>query len=149
MPPRVSAGILLYRRRAGAVEILLAHPGGPFFAKKDEGHWTIPKGEPDDNEDLLAAAKREFEEETGIKPSGEFIELGSITQKGGKEVYGWAFEGTLPGEFRHTCNTVSLEWPPRSGKFKDFPEVDKVEFFNLDDAKRKIKEAKIPLIEKL
>ncbi len=148
-----SAGLMMYRINNNTPEILLAHPGGPFFAKKDDGHWTIPKGEPDDNEDLLPAAKREFEEETGIKPGAlsgvEFIELGSITQKGGKEVFGWAFEGTLPAEYKHTCNTVRLEWPPRSGKFQDFPEVDKVEFFNLDEAKKKIKEAQIPLIEKL
>lgn len=144
-----SAGLMMYRMNIGKPEILLAHPGGPFFAKKDDGHWTIPKGEPDEDEDLLIAAKREFEEETGIKPNGEFIELGSITQKGGKEVWGWAFEGNLPPEYRHTCNSVRLEWPPRSGKFQEFPEVDKVEFFNLDDAKKKIKETQIPLIERL
>src|SRR5205085_2884315 len=127
-----SAGLMMYRITNGVPEILLAHPGGPFFAKKDDGHWTIPKGEPDDNEDLLPAAKREFEEETGILPAGEFIGLGSIIQKGGKEVFGWAFEGILPAEYKHICNTVRLEWPLRSGKFQDFPEVDRVEFFNLD-----------------
>jgi len=144
-----SAGLMMYRINDGKPEILLAHPGGPFFAKKDDGHWTIPKGEPDENEELLLAAKREFEEETGIKADGEFIELGSITQKGGKEVSGWAFEGNLTDDYVHACNTVTLEWPPRSGKFKEFPEVDKVEFFNLEKAKKKIKEAQIPLIERL
>lgn len=149
-----SAGLMMFRTYSGKIEILLAHPGGPFFSKKDDGHWTIPKGEPDENEDLLLAAKREFNEETGINPIIEFpdavyIELGSITQKGGKEVSGWAFEGSLADGYVHSCNTVTIEWPPRSGKFKDFPEVDKVEFFNIEEAKKKIKEAQVPLIEKL
>ena len=146
---RVSAGILMFRRKNGSLELFLAHPGGPFFFKKDEGHWTIPKGEPDENEDLIDAAKREFEEETGIKPVGGLIELGSITQKGGKEVFGWAVEGDLPENFEHKCNTVNLEWPPKSGEYKAFPEIDKVEFFNVSDAKKKIKEAQIPFIERL
>jgi predicted NUDIX family NTP pyrophosphohydrolase len=146
---KLSAGLLMYRLHDGKPEVLLAHPGGPFFAKKDAGHWTIPKGEPDENEDLFITAKREFTEETGITPSGDFIELGSIIQKGGKEVFAWAFEGNLDDNFVHSCNTVKLEWPPRSGNFKDFPEVDKVEFFNAGDAKKKIKEAQIPFIERL
>jgi|SRR4030095_11010597 len=149
MKKRVSAGLLMYRKKGNDVEVLLAHPGGPFFAKKDEGHWTIPKGEPDDAEDLLITARREFEEETGINPEGNFIPLDSIIQKGGKEVFAWAFEGNIPDGFVHKCNTVKIEWPPRSGKIKDFPEVDRVEFFSVELAKLKIKEAQIPLIERL
>jgi predicted NUDIX family NTP pyrophosphohydrolase len=146
---KVSAGLIMYRKNNGELEVLLAHPGGPFFAKKDDGHWTIPKGEPDEGEDLFITARREFEEETGVVPKGNFIELGSITQKGGKEVFAWAFEGSLPAEYQHTCNTVRLEWPPHSGKFQEFPEVDKIEFFKIIEAKKKIKEAQIPLIERL
>jgi len=146
---RVSGGLLLYRHNEHSLEILLAHPGGPFFSKKDEGHWTIPKGEPDEGEDLFVAAKREFEEETGVVPKGDFVELGSIIQKGGKEVFAWAFEGNISKNHIHTCNTVTIEWPPRSGKFKEFPEVDKIEFYNIDEAKKKIKESQIPFIERL
>lgn len=149
MKKRISAGLLMYRIKENVPEVLLAHPGGPFFAKKDEGHWTIPKGEPDDAEDLLITAMREFKEETGITPVGDFIPLGSIIQKGGKEVIAWAFEGSLPDGFIHECNLVEIEWPPRSGKLKEFPEVDKVEFFSAEKAKEKIKQAQIPLIERL
>lgn len=149
MKKRISAGLLMYRIKENVPEVLLAHPGGPYFAKKDEGHWTIPKGEPDDAEDLLITAMREFKEETGIIPVGEFIPLGSIIQKGGKEVIAWAFEMNLPDGFVHECNLVEIEWPPRSGKFTDFPEVDKVGFFTAEKAKVKIKEAQIPLIVRL
>lgn len=146
---RVSAGILMYRMLNGELEVLLAHPGGPFFAKKDDGHWSIPKGEPDDDEDLLITAMREFKEETGMTAAGNFVELGSIVQKGGKEVFGWAVEGTLPEGFVHTCNEFEMEWPPRSGKFVNFPEIDKIEFFTAAKAKEKVKAAQIPLIERL
>jgi predicted NUDIX family NTP pyrophosphohydrolase len=146
---KISAGILMYRFIHENAEVLLVHPGGPYFAKKDEGHWSIPKGEPDDGEDLLAAAKREFEEETGLKAEGEFIELGSIIQKGGKEVHGWGVKGDKPENHNHTANLVKIEWPLRSGKKISFPEVDKAEFFSIDEAKKKIKEAQIPLIERL
>jgi|SRR4030095_152377 predicted NUDIX family NTP pyrophosphohydrolase len=146
---RKSAGLLMYRTLNNKLEILLAHPGGPFFAKKDAGNWSIPKGEPDVGEELLNAAKREFEEETGIKPSGDFIELGSIIQKGGKEVFAWAFEGTLPEGFSHSCNTFKIEWPPKSGKITEFKEIDKVEFFDVETAKTKIKETQTPLIDRL
>ena len=146
---RISAGILLYRKKNGILEILIVHPGGPFYKNKDEGHWSIPKGEPDDTEDLLLTAKREFEEETGFKPEGNFIELGSITQKGGKEVFAWAVEGDLPSEHIHISNMFETEWPPRSGKKMSFPEVDKIEFCDVITAKQKIKEAQIPLIERL
>lgn len=147
---RISAGLLMYRIIRHNLEILLAHPGGPFFKNKDDGYWSIPKGEPDDNEDeLLETAKREFEEETGIKPSGMFTELGSILQKGGKTVFCWAFEGDMPEGFIHKCNSFETEWPPHSGKKMQFLEIDKVEFFSSEKAKKKIKDAQIPFIERL
>ena len=150
LPKRVSAGLLMYRIKKNETEVLLAHPGGPFFRNKDDGHWSIPKGEPSDKEsDLLETAKREFEEETGITPGGKFIPLGSILQKGGKTVYGWAFEGDLPDDFVHKCNSFETEWPPHSGKKMMFLEIDKVEFFTIDKAKKKIKQAQIKLIENL
>jgi len=146
---RKSAGLLMYRLKDGKLEVLLAHPGGPYFAKKDEGHWTIPKGEPETDEDLLITAIREFKEETGINASGDFIPLSSIVQKGGKEVFAWAVEGDFPKDFVHECNFFEIEWPPRSGKFEEFPEIDKIEFLDVETAKKKIKEAQIPLVEKL
>ncbi|MCX7877806.1 MAG: NUDIX domain-containing protein [Ignavibacteria bacterium] len=148
-PKRISAGILMYRVRNGNVEVLLAHPGGPYFANKDDGYWSVPKGEPDGSEELLSAAIREFTEETGIEPNGEFLELGSITQKGGKEVFCWAVRGDYPENYVHKCNMIDIEWPPRSGKFVKFPEIDRVEFFSLPDAKTKIKQTQIPLLERL
>jgi predicted NUDIX family NTP pyrophosphohydrolase len=147
---RTSAGLLMYRINRHDLEVLLAHPGGPFFKNKDDGYWSIPKGEPDENEDeLLETAKREFEEETGIKPAGKFIELGNILQKGGKTVHGWAFEGDIPEGFIHKCNSFETEWPPHSGKKMKFLEIDKVEFFSSEKAKKKIKDAQIPFIERL
>lgn len=147
---RLSAGILLYRFSEGKIQFLLAHPGGPFYAKKDDDHWSIPKGEPDDGEiDLLATAKREFMEETGIEINGSFIELGSIIQKGGKEVFAWAAEGDIPKGHTHVANPVVTEWPPRSGKRIEFPEIDRIEFFYEDDSRRKIKAAQIPFINRL
>jgi predicted NUDIX family NTP pyrophosphohydrolase len=146
---RRSAGILMYRIKDGNFEVFLAHPGGPYFAKKDDGHWSIPKGEPEEGEDMLIAAIREFKEETGIKASGNFLPLGSIVQKGGKEVFAWALEGDLPKNFVHECNMIEIQWPPRSGKFLEFPEIDKVEFFDVTAAKKKIKDAQIPFIETL
>ena len=124
-------------------------PGGPFLQRKMKGTGLFPKGEPDDGEELLIAAIREFKEETGILPKGNFMPLGSITQKGGKEVYAWAVEGNFPADFVHECNIIEIEWPPRSGKYEEFPEVDKVEFFSVEAAKKKIKEAQIPIIERL
>lgn len=147
---RISAGLLMYRFNRHVLEVLLAHPGGPFFRNKDDGSWSIPKGEPGDGEaELLETAKREFEEETGITPEGSFIPLGSILQKGGKTVYGWAFEGTLPDGFVHKCNSFETEWPPRSGKKMKFLEIDKVGFFEPQKAKIKIKQTQVPLIERL
>jgi predicted NUDIX family NTP pyrophosphohydrolase len=148
---RLSAGIMMYRINNGELEVFLVHPGGPYFTKKDEDHWSIPKGEPDEDgsEELLVTAIREFKEETGITPVGDFVPLGSITQKGGKEVHAWAVEGNLPEGYVHECNYFEMEWPPHSGKTEEFPEVDKAEFFTVEEAKKKIKAAQIPLIERL
>ncbi len=146
---RVSAGLLMFRRKGSALEVLLVHPGGPFFQRKDEGVWTIPKGEAFPGEDLLARAQTEFEEELGIRPSGNWIELGSIKQKGGKTVHAWAFDGDLPASFQVRSNTFQMEWPPRSGKLKQFPEIDRAEFFADEIARRKINPAQIVLLDRL
>jgi predicted NUDIX family NTP pyrophosphohydrolase len=146
---RVSAGILLYRRPAGLLEVLLAHPGGPFFEGRDEGAWSIPKGEPDPDEPLAEAARREFVEETGHAPGdGPWVDLGSIVQKGGKTVHAWGAEGDLePADARSM--TFELEWPPKSGRVQSFPEIDRVAWFDLVEARRRIKEAQIPLLDRL
>jgi len=146
--PRLSAGLLMYRIKDGAIQVLLAHPGGPFFVKKDDGAWSIPKGEPDTEEDLLITAQREFEEETGLKPTGPFVPLQPVKQKGGKIVHAWAFEGDCdPTAIR--SNTFTMEWPPRSGQQKHFPEIDRAEFFDLATARRKIKSGQVGLIDEL
>src|SRR5689334_11397166 len=126
---RVSAGLLLYRRRETDLEFLLVHPGGPFFLRKDESSWSIPKGEAQAAEDLLARAKIEFAEELGFSPRGDFLSLGAVRQKGGKTVRAWAVEGDLPDDFVLRSNTFELEWPPRSGRMQSFPEIDRAEFF--------------------
>ena len=146
--PRLSAGLLMYRIRDGAIEVLLAHPGGPFFAKKDEGSWSIPKGEPDDDEELLVTAQREFEEETGVSPMGPFILLKRIKQKGGKVVHAWAFEGDCDTKAIHS-NTFTMEWPPRSGNQQEFPEIDRAEWFDLATARTKIKPGQEALVDEL
>ena len=144
---KVSAGLVMYRLRT-TWEVLLVHPGGPFFRNKDAGAWSIPKGEPAPDEDLLAAAKREFHEETGIEPTGEFIPLAPIKQKGGKTVHAWAFLGDCdPAAIR--SNTVSMEWPPRSGRQVQFPEVDRAAFFDLATAGEKINSAQVSLLAEL
>lgn len=150
MRSRVSAGIVLYRIRNG-LEVFIAHPGGPLFAHKDDGHWSIPKGEVEPDEDLLATAIREFEEEIGlaIDPQSEFIPLGAIRQKGGKIVHGWAVRGEWPENRPIQSNTFTLEWPPGSGRTREFPEVDRAEFFPVLEAKRKLKPTQLPLIERL
>lgn len=146
---RVSGGILLYHGSEMGLAVLLAHPGGPYFRDRDEGHWTIPKGEPALDEPLLDAAAREFAEEIGLPlPDGPRLELGSITQKGGKVVHAWAVEGDIDPQAAHS-NTVEIEWPPRSGRLEPFPEIDRVAWFTTDEARRRIKEAQIPLIERL
>jgi len=146
---RRSAGLLLYRRRGGDVEVLLAHPGGPLFAKKDLGDWSVPKGEIEPGEAPWDVARREFEEETGHPPpDGEAIDLGEIRQKGGKLVVAWGVEGDLDSAAAHS-NTFMLEWPPRSGRRIEVPEIDRVEWFAPDEARRRIKETQIPFIDRL
>ena len=146
--PRLSAGLLMYRIKDGGIQVLLAHPGGPFFQNKDDGAWSIPKGEPDADEDLLLTAQREFEEETGIKPTGPFVPLNPIQQKGGKVVHAWAFEGDCDTAAIKS-NTFTMEWPPKSERQMEFPEIDRAEFFDLDTAKTKIKAGQEALIEEL
>jgi predicted NUDIX family NTP pyrophosphohydrolase len=149
MPARTSAGILLFRPRGGRLEVLLAHPGGPFFRNRDAGYWTIPKGEADGDEALVAVARREFEEETGHPPPiSDPIELGSIVQKGGKVVHAWALEGDLDPTAAES-NMFDMVWPPGSGRVQSFPEIDRVEWFDVDEAKRRIKSTQIPLVDRL
>lgn len=149
MPAPESGGLLLYRLRGGAPEVLLAHPGGPFWKNRDEGAWTIPKGLVEAGEDPLAAAIREFEEETGIScPAGPFVPLGKVRQRGGKVVYAWAVEGDCePAALK--SNTFQLEWPPRSGALREFPEIDRFGFFSLAEGRRKINAAQRALLEEL
>jgi len=144
-----SSGILLYRGGGAALEVLLVHPGGPFWAKKDLGAWSIPKGEHDDAEQALAAALREFEEETGTKPGeGDLTDLGTVRQKSGKVVQAYALEGDLDADAIRS-NTFSMEWPPRSGRQSEFPEVDRAQYFSIDQARQKIKDTQIPLLDRL
>ena len=145
-----SAGILLHRPGAAGPEVLLVHPGGPFWASKDAGAWSLPKGEHDDAEDAQACALREFEEELGSAPPGgaEPVDLGEVRQKGGKVVMAWAIAGDLdPGAIR--SNTFEMEWPPRSGTTREFPEVDRAEWFGLDEARERILPAQAPLLDRL
>jgi predicted NUDIX family NTP pyrophosphohydrolase len=144
---KVSAGILVFRYTDG-IEFLLVHPGGPFFAKKDVGAWSIPKGEIDEGEDALGAAKREFFEELGIVPEGNFVALQPVKQKGGKTVIAWALEGDLPVS-PERCNKVRMEWPPRSGRFIEFPEIDKAGWFSKSEALSKINLAQAALVNQL
>jgi len=148
MSIKQSAGILLYRNTNKILEVFLVHPGGPFFKNKDEGVWSIPKGEFLDDEEALTAAKREFEEETGQIVDGDFIALGSIKQKSGKVVYAWAVEGDIDHEtiFSNTCE---VEWPPRTGKKITIPEIDRAGWFEMDEAKRKINPAQVELLNRL
>lgn len=147
---RTSAGLLMYRRRDGILEVLLVHPGGPFFRGKDNGAWTIPKGEAMPGEDLVARARTEFAEELGIAPPPQnWIDIASVKQKGGKLVHAWAFEGDLPGDFELRSNTFELEWPPRSGKMQTFPEIDRADFFAVDVAREKINSAQIAFLDRL
>jgi predicted NUDIX family NTP pyrophosphohydrolase len=143
-----SFGILMYRIQSEQPEFLLVHPGGPFFKNKDAGVWSVPKGEGNTDEDPLNTAIREFEEETGLRPAGDFIELTPIVQKGGKQVHCWAVEG----EFDVTnlkSNTFPMEWPPRSGKTMEIPEIDRAEWLPLEAARIKINERQVSLIEQL
>jgi predicted NUDIX family NTP pyrophosphohydrolase len=146
---RTSAGLLLWRRRDRHMEVLLGHPGGPYFATKDYGHWTVLKGEVEPGEDLLGVARREFAEETGHPaPPGPTVELGSIRQKSGKVVLAWALEGDLDPAAA-SSNTWQVEWPPRSGRMATFPEIDRVAWFDLPEARRRIKPAQAPFLDRL
>jgi len=146
--PKQSAGLLMFRRGGAELEVLLVHPGGPFWKNKDLSAWTIPKGEHDAGEEALVAAAREFREETGIEPRGPFIALTPVKQAGGKVVAAWAFEGDGDAAAIRS-NTFSLEWPRGSGRFQDFPEVDRAAWFSLDEARRKILRGQVPLLEEL
>jgi predicted NUDIX family NTP pyrophosphohydrolase len=149
---RTSAGLLMFRKAKEGLEVLLVHPGGPFFRNKDQGVWTIPKGEVAEGEDLLTRARIEFEEELGISApaaSANWIELGSVKQKGGKTVHAWGFEGNLPDAFAIVSNTFEMEWPPRSGRIQQFPEIDRAEFFPIEKAREKINEAQVAFLDRL
>jgi predicted NUDIX family NTP pyrophosphohydrolase len=144
-----SAGILLYRLRGGGPEVLLVHPGGPFWARRDDGVWSIPKGEYEDGDDPLACALREFEEETGsTPPPGELVELDDVKQKGGKVVTAWAAEGDLDADAVRS-NTFKMEWPPRSGRTAEFPEIDRAGWFGIDEAREKLNPAQAEFLDRL
>src|SRR5437868_9757537 len=147
---RTSAGLLMFRRQGDALEVLLVHPGGPYFRNKDDGFWTIPKGEIGEGEDPVSRARIEFEEELGVvAPAGRLIELGSVKQKSGKTVSAWALEGHLCDDFKLSSNIFEMEWPPHSGKLAQFPEVDRAAFFPVDLAKTKINPAQEIFIDRL
>jgi predicted NUDIX family NTP pyrophosphohydrolase len=145
---KVSAGLIMFRRRNANVEVLLVHLGGPFWAKKDAGAWFIPKGEINPDEDELAAAQREFEEETGLQPTQPFLSLGHVKHKSGKKVTAWAFEGDCdPAVLR--SNTFEVEWPPRSGNTRQFPEIDRAAFFTIDQAREKMHPTEFEFLPRL
>jgi len=146
--PKVSAGLLLYRRRRGVPEVFLVHPGGPFWAKKDAGAWSIPKGEAAPGEDLLAAAQREFQEGTGLGVDGDFRALASERQPSGKRVHAWAVEADLDADAVRS-NSFEMEWPPRSGRKREFPEVDRAAWFDLPIARKKITKGQLGLLDQL
>jgi predicted NUDIX family NTP pyrophosphohydrolase len=143
-----SAGILMYRREGEDILLLLVHPGGPFWAKKDFGSWSIPKGEYTEGEDALAAARREFAEETGYKLEGEFQPLGELTQSGGKRVVAWAVSGDFDPRTL-TSNRFEMEWPPRSGQIQSFPEVDRAAWFGVAEARKRLLPAQTTFIDRL
>lgn len=145
---QVSAGLLMFRKTGHNLELFLVHPGGPFWAKKDAGAWSIPKGLVDQNEDKVAAAQREFTEETSLVASGPFIELGMVRLKSGKLVHAWAFQGDCdPSEIR--SNTFKIEWPPRSKQMKEFPEIDQARFFSVTEARQRVNQSQVPFIDRL
>lgn len=145
----ISAGLVMYRFRDGELEVFLAHPGGPYSERKDEGHWTIPKGRWQQGETLLQTAEREFQEEVGIVPRGPYLPLGSIRQRSGKIVHAWAFEGQWDDSRPIQSQTFELVWPPHSGRVRQFPEIDRARFFKLPEARRKIKPTQAPLLDRL
>ncbi|XBH08966.1 NUDIX domain-containing protein [Edaphobacter paludis] len=146
--PKRSAGLMMYRQLTNELEVFLVHPGGPIWARKDKGAWTIPKGEYGPDENPLAAARREFEEETGFVATGEFADLGTVQQKSGKVVTVWAFEGDCD-PLQLTSNTCQIEWPPRSGHQLEIPEIDRGRWFSIEEARKYIREEQQPLLDKL
>lgn len=151
---RTSAGLLLFRRTPQGLEVFIVHPGGPFYTRKDDGVWSMPKGLVEEGEELLDVARREFAEETGQAPEacgrrGDFLSLGSVRQRSGKKVHAWAFEGDWPDGVALVSNTFELEWPPRSGRQREFPEVDRAGFFYPDEARRKLIAAQAELVDRL
>jgi predicted NUDIX family NTP pyrophosphohydrolase len=149
MQVKTSAGLLMFRRNRDTIEVLIVHPGGPFFHNKDVGAWTIPKGEAGVSEDLLGRARIEFDEEVGLTATGPWIDLGSVRQAGGKTVHAWAFEGALPPGSVPVSNTFEIEWPPRSGQRKTYPEVDQVRFFPIEEARQRINVAQRVFLDRL
>lgn len=145
---KTSAGLLVYRRRDGALEVLLVHPGGPFWAERDAGAWSIPKGEVDPAERLLDAAQREFHEETGFTVAGEFLQLAPLRQRSGKVIHAWAVQGDCDPVYLRS-NTFGLEWPPHSGETREFPEVDRAAWFSIPDALRQIVPGQAALVHEL
>jgi predicted NUDIX family NTP pyrophosphohydrolase len=148
--PKLSAGLLVYRRAGETLEVLLVHPGGPYWAKRDDGAWSLPKGEYDPADDALETARREFREELGLDPPDDAapVAIGEVRQKGGKVVRAWALLGDLdvaPFE----SNTFTMEWPPRSGRMQEFPEVDRAEWFDLETATRKLLSSQLPFLDRL
>ena len=147
--PKRSAGILLFKRESGALRVLLVHPGGPFWQKRDRGSWSIPKGEYVEGEDACAVALREFQEETGVSaPAGDLIPLGEVRQRGGKVVTAWALEGDIDPE-KIVSNTFEMVWPPKSGRHQTYPEIDRAAWFTLTEAREKILDGQRPLLERL
>ena len=147
--PKRSAGIVVFKRKDARLEVLLVHPGGTLWKNKDTGDWSIPKGEPEQGEELLSAAQRELREEIGLEPKGDLKDLGSIQQKGGKTVHAWAFEVDADMVVAQVSNSFELEWPPRSGKRQTFPDIDRAEFFSLEEAAIRINQAQRAFLERL
>jgi predicted NUDIX family NTP pyrophosphohydrolase len=147
--PKQSAGILVFKRKGARVEVLLVHPGGPFWKNKDSGAWSIPKGEPEEGEESLSAARRELREEIGLEPQGDLKDLGTIQQKGGKTVHAWAIEVNADTVVAPVSNLFELEWPPRSGKRQAFPEIDRAEFFTVEEAQTRINQAQRAFLDRL
>jgi predicted NUDIX family NTP pyrophosphohydrolase len=149
MAKKISGGLVLYEQINGTLKFLIAHPGGPFFKNRDDGYWSIPKGEPEEKEEIFDAAVREFEEETGLIPKGPYINLGSILQKNGKLVYAWGFAGSWVEGAVPKCNEITLEYPKGSGKVWTFPEIDRAIMMLAEEAKQKLSAKQAPFIDRL